>query len=271
MKINLINKFMKGKLKEKAGLSMREKLMKRKAELEKRSKGGAAGEWVFPKEGITRVRVLPITTDSEIGIELLTFYLGQELGGIISPATFGDPCPFLEAFKEAKGEGNKEKMKMLSPKRKYVIAGHIYKEGSSKEFDPDRMAKPIQIPLSLYQQLLDLYLDEDEWGDMLDYEDGYDIKIQRSGKSLDTVYTLAPCQKKSLNSKYHTTVDLEAKVHERIKSYEELEDLLKQYVNGDLDDGDEKARKAFSTKSKKSNVDGEEDDIPKKKKKDLPY
>ena len=29
-------------------------------------------------------------------IELIQFYLNKDLGGVISPATFDEPCPFME-------------------------------------------------------------------------------------------------------------------------------------------------------------------------------
>lgn len=40
--------------------------------------------------------------DQELGIELIQFYLNKDLGGVISPATFDEPCPFMEKYQELK-------------------------------------------------------------------------------------------------------------------------------------------------------------------------
>ena len=68
-----------------------------------------------------------------------------------------------------------------------------------------------------------------------------------------------------MDKKYQGTIDLEGIVRSQIKSYDELEDLLSQYLNEDHgDDGDDNPKK-----KKKKGVHKDhymEDDEPKKKK-----
>ena len=110
------------------GLSTKEKMLARKKQLE--SKGNGSG-LVYPKEGTLRMRIKSPGDDQELGIEIIQFYLGGNLGGVISPATFDEPCPFMEKYQElknSKDEDDKELAKNLVPRRRYVIGGIIYSD-----------------------------------------------------------------------------------------------------------------------------------------------
>ena len=164
------------------GTSTREKMLARKKQLE--SKGSGSG-FIYPKEGTLRMRIKSPGDDQELGMELVTFYLNNEIGSIVSPATFDEPCPFMEKYKELKessDDADKELAKeKFIPRRKYVIGGVIYSDEKGKTLDYDGKDKVVQIPRSVYQDIIDLYLDEDEAGDMTDPVNGYDIKIIRTG------------------------------------------------------------------------------------------
>ena len=231
-------------------LSTREKMMQRKKQLESR---GSGSNIIFPKEGTMRVRLISQGPDKELGLEIIQFYLGSKMGGIISPASFDEPCPFMEKYQElknSKDESDNSLAGLLVPRRRYLIGGTCYKDEKGKEVDPERIRKPILIPSSVYQGIIDLYLDEDDWGDMTDKDEGYDIKISRtsSGKN-NTVYSVNPCPgRKPLNPKYVEDIDLEEVIRKGLKSYEELEQLLYEYLEG----GD---------------MPEEEDELPKRRKK----
>lgn len=215
-------------------LSTREKMLQRKKQLE--SRGNSTGI-LYPKEGTMRVRLISQGPDKEIGLEIIQFYLGNKIGGIISPASFDEPCPFMEKYKElkdSKDESDNSLAGLLVPRRRYIVGGTCYKDEKGKEVDPERIRKPILIPSSVYQGIIDLYLDEDDWGDMTDKEEGYDIKISRTGSGKNnTVYSVNPCPgRKPLNSKYVEDMDLESIIRKGLKSYEELEDLLNEYLEG---------------------------------------
>lgn len=235
------------------GKTTREKMLERKKKLENKGKGGGL---IFPKEGTLRFRIKSPGDDQEIAIEVVQFYLGPEYGGVISPATFDEPCPFMEKYRELKesdDEDDKELAKKLVPKTRYIIGGIGYKDGKGKEVDPDMVNKGLLIPSSVYQDITDLYLDEDEWGDMTDDIEGYDIKITRSGKGKnDTKYTVSPCPKSKLDKTYRGTIDLESIVRNNIPSYDELEKRLKKFLNeGDSDEEEEAPKKKKGTVDKK--------------------
>lgn len=235
------------KKKSASRMTTREKMMARKENLSKKGNGGGL---IYPKEGITRIRIKSPGADSELGMEIIHIYLGKDMGSIISPATFDEPCPFMEKYqelKESKDEDDQALAGKMRPGRKYVIGGIGYKDEKGKEIDEDRVDKGFQIARGVYQEIIDLYLDEDEWGDMTDPDEGYDIKISRSGSGkMDTAYSVSPCQRKPLSKKYQGNIDLEEIVRAQIKSYDELETLLAKWLNEDHDEDDD------APKSKKS-------------------
>ena len=109
----------------------------------------------------------------------------------------------------------------------------------------------MMVPRSVYQDIIDLYLDEEDWGDMTDPVEGYDIKITRTGTGKnDTSYSVSPCQKTKLDKKYRGEVDLEKAIRANILSYDELEEKLASFLNEGDDDEDERPRKKSSSKSK---------------------
>lgn len=244
---------MKEKKSKKSVMTTREKMLQRKKDLEKR---GGGGGFIYPKEGVTRLRIKSRGEDEELGIEVIQFYLGPQAGGVISPATFDEPCPFMEKYQELKNsddDDDKALATKLVPRRKYIIGGIGYKDKNGKEVDPDRVDKGFMIPRSAYQDIIDLYLDEDEWGDMTDPKEGYDIKITRTGSGKnDTSYSVQPCQKKPINKQYKGNIDLEKIVRANILSYEELEDKLAAFLNESEDDDDDEApgKKKSSKKDK---------------------
>lgn len=253
------------KKKSDSKMTTRERMMERKKALAERASGGNI---IFPKEGTMRVRLVSQGPDKELGLEIIQFY-SQKTGGIISPATFDEPCPFMEKFQELKkssDEEDQELAKLLTPRRRFLVAGTLYKDEKGKEIDTENVGKPILIPRSVYQDIIDLYLDEDDWGDMTDPNDGYDIKITRTGKGkMDTNYSVTACPKgKNPNQKYIKEVDLEELIKAHMPSYDELEEKLNEFLNGagtSSDDEEEEKPKNKSSKDKEK--------FKKKKKKGL--
>ena len=175
-----------------------------------------------------------------------------------------------QELKNSKDEDDKELAKTLVPRRRYVIGGPVYADEKGTKFDYEGKDKGVLVPRSVYQDIIDLYLDEDEAGDMTDPRNGYDIKIIRSGSGkLDTTYSARACKPTKLDKKYQGNVDLEGIVRSQIKSYDELEELLAKFLNEDHggDDEDDEPKKK---KTKKKGIHRDhymEDDEPKKKKK----
>lgn len=246
------------KKKPSSNMTTRERMMERKKALAERSSGGNI---IFPKEGTMRVRLVSQGPDKELGLEIIQFY-SSKTGGIISPATFDEPCPFMDKFQELRkssDEEDQELAKMLTPRRRFLVAGTLYKDEKGKEIDTDNVGKPILIPRSVYQDIIDLYLDEDDWGDMTDPNDGYDIKITRTGKGkTDTNYSVTACPKgKNPLAKYTREVDLEEIIKASMPTYEELEEKLDDFLNGadsssDQEEEAPKKKKAGDKKKKSS-------------------
>lgn len=257
--------------KEKEKESLRERLAKRRKEIEERGKG--KGNILYFKEGTTtRLRVLPVGEEKDWAVEATTFYLNEKLKGVISPATFGKDCPIMELYEECKNSkktSDKEMAKRLIPKKKYYVAAIIYKDGAGKEIDEEKGIKIVQLTGGIYGEMIDNFLDP-EWGDFTDPTEGYDFKIKRVGSGkMDTVYTCTPQKPSKLTGKYRKEViDPEKLLEAEIPSYEDLVEVLAEFQasvgGGDDDEDEEKPRK------KKKNRDMDEDDEdekPRKKKK----
>ena len=141
---------------------MRKKLQKRQKDLS--AKGGSKFPFMNFKEGTTRIRLLPIPEDSEFGVEVTYFFPNTDIGSVISPATFGEPCALMEAYerlKKSSDPDDKEAAKLVAPKRRYFVYGYKYKDEKGKEVDMEVGAKLILLTNGVYQEIIDLYLDED--------------------------------------------------------------------------------------------------------------
>ena len=94
---------------------------------------------------------------------------------------------------------------------------------------------------------------------------GYDIKITRTGKGqFDTTYSVMNCKPTQLDKKYTKPVELEKMVRAQIKSYDELEEILKSYLNESSEEEDEDEPRP---KKKKSSLSSDKAVSKKKKKK----
>lgn len=237
-----------------SGMSTKEKMLQRKKKLAEKGTGNG---FVFPKNGTTRVRLLSPGPTEELGCEVVRFYFGGH--SVYSPATFDEPCPIMEKYQElksSKNEDDKILAKKLVPGRRYVLAALVYADEKGKELDYDSKPRCVLVPASVYQDIIELYLDEDEAGDMTDPVNGYDIKIDRTGTGqFDTSYSVRNCKPTKVDKKLLQTVDLESMVRSQIKSYEELEEELNKFLNEDPSEDDEEETKVKKDKKKKKHGD----------------
>lgn len=254
--------------------SLKERLAEKKKELAKKGQGG--GFILKQKEeGTMRLRLLPTGEDNDIAFEATAFWLGEDNGEVISPSTFGEPCAIMEKYeklKKSKDDEDLDLAKKLVPRKKYIIPVIIYSDDKGKKIDTNLTPEPrlFQIAPGTYQDIIDLYLDSDEWGDMTDRDEGYDIKIIRTGKGKnDTKYNVTACKNTPLAKEFRKTkIDLEAMVRAKTSSYEETLDKLNKFLGTDYDDEDEeRSRKKKSSKTKTSSKDKSSRDEKLKKKK----
>jgi hypothetical protein len=233
--------------------SLKDRLKKKKKELKERSRGGNI---IYQKEGTMRVRLLPTGEDNDFVFEVIQFYLGGEIKGVYSPATVGKPCAIMEKYEELKESDDpddKELAKKFSPKRKYLAPVLVYTDSKGKKVDTEKSGKLIQLSNGQYQEIIDHYLDVDEWGDMTDSKKGYDIKLGRSGTTLtDTDYNMSPCKNTPIPKAWAKEVDLEAMVLAALPSYEETLEAINSFLNMGGDDDEKPVRKKKTVKKKVS-------------------
>lgn len=245
--------------------SLAERLKAKKSEI--KSKSQRSNIIRQKEEGTMRVRVLPVGEDKEFVIEIMQMWLNKDVGSVTSPAIFGEPCAMMEAYQELKNSGDdddKEIAKKIMPKTRYVMPVLVYSDLKGKKVDQELSGKLMQITGGLYQEIIDLYLDKDDWGDMTDPKKGYDLKITREGKSMtDTSYSVSPCKNTPLPKEWRKEVDLEAMVREEVDTYEQTVEKRDAYLGiSTEDDEDEKPR----TKKKKKKT-SKSSDSPKKTRK----
>ena len=231
--------------------SLKERLQKKREELKTRSQSGNI--FFIKADTTTRVRILPVGEDEEFVKEVTQFYLGSEIKGVISPTSLGEPCAIQEAYEELKSGDDDDKglAKKFAPKQRYLAFCLIYKDEKGKEVD-ENSPKFILLTAGLYQDILDLYLDEDEWGDMTDPDEGYDLKLSRSGSTkTDTEYSVIACKNTPLPKAYNKEYDLEEEIKKIIPTYEETQETIAKFLNIEDDDEDEKPKKGSKKSPKK--------------------
>ena len=234
-----------------AKVSLKDRLRKQRKAL----KESGSSNMIFLKEGTIRVRVLPVGEENEFVKEVTQFYLGNTIKGVYSPSTFGEPCAILEAYHELKDGDDDEKdlAKSLIPKTKYLMPVLVYEDLKGGKVSKEKSGKLLQLTKGLYQEILDLYLDEDEWGDMTDVKNGFDLKLSREGTGMtDTEYSVKPCKNTPIDKEWRKEVDLEAMVKAIIPTYEETQEKLDEFLGMSktpLDDMPDKKKKKPVSKS----------------------
>lgn len=231
-----------------------------RSKAEKLKKKGGDGQLLFVKEGTIRYRVMNPGEDNDFSAEVIQFYLGPEIKGVISPASMGKPCAIMEkyeALKKSKRDSDKELAKRMVPKTKFLIPVVPYKDLKGKEVDEQNAGRLLMVTKGITESAIDLYLDDD-WGDMTDPINGYDIKIKREGSTMtDTEYSLSPCPRSKAPKGFGKPIDLEKMVEAILPSYEETEEILAKYMSTsgeeEEDNGGSK-KKVFGKKKKKKDL-----------------
>ena len=241
---------------------LKKKLLKKKADL-KNGGGGAKGLILF-QEGKKRIRILPVPEDEEFTLQVTQFYLGQEIKGVISPATFGEPCAITEVYNHLNSgdDDDKETAGSFKPRQKQLAPAIAYKDEKGKEID-DRGAQLAILTNSMVNELIDWMVDE-EYGDFTDPKTGYDVVVKREGKTqTDTEYSLLKRNESKLDKKYAKAApyNIEEMVRAILPTYEETKEYIKRFLGLDDSELDE------ILGSKKKKKKGSKDKDKKKKKK----
>ena len=236
-------------------MSRKERLQKEREDLKK---GGSFDTFLMTKEGKYRMRALNVGDTEDFAMEVTYFFLNKDLGGFVSPITFGDPCYAMEKYEElkkSKDESKKALAEKIKPKKRYAMLHIRYKDDKGKQVDEQNGEKLMLLTGGLYGAVLDLFLD-DENGDFTDFKTGYDLKYQRIGTGqFDTEYSVMPCRPTPIDKKYRQIYNLEEYVRKLVLPYEDIKEKIDSLLglNKKKKSSDEPSGK-IHTKKKKSKV-----------------
>lgn len=236
-------------------MSKKKSLKERLAERRENLKKAGPGKFITCKEGITRVRVLPVGEENEFAMEVVYFYLGiKDNMGVISPMTFNEKCAIMAAYKKLADSTNpddREFAKKFKPQRKFFTPVIKYKDDNGKEIDTEMGPKLLLLTAGMYQEAIDLYLDEDN-GDFTNPINGYDLKIKRTGKGkMDTEYKVLTGKPSKLDKAYRAEINLEKMVRDITPTYKETKAILEQFLNLPPIEEDDKEEKRPKKKKKR--------------------
>jgi len=164
----------------------------------------------------------------------------------------------FEELKNSKEDSDKEIANTFSPRKRYLAYCLFYKDKRGDELDEDLSPRFVMLTSGMYQDIIEYFLDEDEWGDMTDPKTGYDLKLSRVGSGMkDTEYSVSPCKNTPMPKKYRNEVyDLDEQVQKILPSYEDTEKLLTQFLGLSKEDGKgKKKKKKKKIVKKKSDAD----------------
>lgn len=264
------------KAKASTGMTRRELLEERQKKLKEKNSGGL--NYFLVKDGVNRMRFPRIDENFELCQEVSFIFLSKELGGVISPSTFGEPCAITEEYQRLKASSDEDDRKFaekLKPKRRYMGPVLRYKDENGKELDTEAGVKLVLLTGGLYDETIGLWLDV-ELGDFTDPLEGYDLKFKRTGSGqMDTSYTVTPCKPTKLAKEFAKEVyNPEEMVRELVPTYEETEELLAKFLGVRVEEEDEPKPKKRPAKPTSADLDDEDEEeetpAPKKKKKKKP-
>jgi len=229
--------------------SLRERLEKRRKRLAEKSSGTGV---VFIKEGTLRFRILPVGSEEDWALEMTHFYLGSTVKGVFSASSIGEPCPIMEAYEELKqGDGkDKDLAKTFTPRKKFLVPALVYEDERGKKIDTEKSGKLVMLTPTSYGEIIDMFLDPD-LGDFTDPEDGYDIKVKRTGTGkTDTEYTATNMRPSALPKEWSKEVDLEKLVKIALISYDEAKEKLDEFLMGETAKEEDEPRKKLKKKKR---------------------
>jgi hypothetical protein len=196
-----------------------------------------------------QVRIVPYKKDPSYPFVELLFHYGINNKSYLSPSSFGRPDPFVEFADKLKKTGSKEDWKTgkkFEPKMRTYVP--ILVRGEEHEG-----VKFWGFGKQVYQQLISFCSDED-YGDISDPVNGRDIVVEYTeGSGADFAKT-------NIRVKPNVSpVSTDKAIYEKIKnqpdllslfpelSYDELANILKNFLNPDTDESEQEAEAEAET------------------------
>ena len=203
---------------------------------------GSSGFWK-PPSGRSTIRILPpIGTMEYFFMEVGQHFL-EGTGTFYCPKICSDgkdPCPVCDVNDALFQAGDKESAKKFWAQRHFwcnvIVRGN--EDAGPQTFTPGTM---------VFTSLVSLISDPD-YGDITDPDEGYDIKIERSGEGINTRYEVRAAKSPSVLSDddeevdewLETARDIYDMVSKQIKTYDDLAKAsgVDVYLDSELVDED---------------------------------
>ena len=184
-------------------------MMKTKqAELQK---GGGGSDFGFDKleSGKNVRRILPPKGDSDMFYSegFLHFGLGEDgKTAVTCLKTFDKKCPICEYIDSIKNSKNKEDKEFVNNAKatKRIYINVLNRDSDDEEETP----KVLPIGKMILKQLIDIICDPD-YGDITDFDEGRDVTITKSGKGMNTEYSVLAKPKNSVASEQYDEEELD--------------------------------------------------------------
>ena len=214
--------------------------------------------WRPPEGETVNVRIIGFTDNDGNPFKERWFYynIGNN-PGLLTPHQFGKPDPIQELIQNLKSEGTKESYEMakkLYPKMRTYAAVIVRGEESEG-------VRLWAFGKTVYQSLLNIMLDPD-YGDITDIHEGHDIKVtctKQPGKMFAMTDVMPRPKATALGTKDQITQwtgDIpEIDDIYTLKSYEQLENIINAWLNGDNEEtnDDDQTREQVQTSTRPQN------------------
>lgn len=199
--------------------------------------------------------------------ELYFYYNIGDNRGLLAPFQFGNPDPFQELISKLREDGSKESYEMakkLYPKMRCYAPVIVRGE-------EDKGVMLWSFGKQLYQALLNIMLDED-YGDITDPSTGRDVKVTTSkapGRQWPTTEVLPRGSRSTLSKDQRQAKEWLDNIPDinnvyELKTYEELEKVINDWLEGDGGGGEQMVRAETTRGGSGRNVpvtESDDDDI----------
>lgn len=245
------------------------KLAKRLQRIQERQGGSGKNIWFKSSEEKQKIRLVPYPHESD-GSPFMEIYFHYNVAGqksLVCPKmTHGEPCPICELAEEFRSMGTKDGWRMY---KKYAAKLRTYSPVVVRGED-EPTVKLWGYGVTIYESLVEKFLDED-WGDLSDVKEGHDLTVwsipaKSAGNDSDYVkpkLDVTPKASPLLPSKAAIAALLESIPDYLndgetfpVKSYQELQDLVRKLSDAEDDDYSE-SETSYSTS--KATADDDDD------------
>jgi len=176
-------------------VSKADKLKALRAKLDKTDMGGNRGFWT-PPQGTTEIRILPEVGDMDYFFQEVGRHYLPEKKTVYCPSftSEGDLdcpiCDFVQDLYSLNDAASKDMASKIRVRKQYWMNICVRENGNTS-------GPFIYTPgITVFQSLAG-FINDPDYGDIFDLEDGTDVSIERSGTGLETTYQVIPRRKTS--------------------------------------------------------------------------